>query len=67
MVEILIGLISGIVSGIGMGGGTILILVLSICMRNRSACSTSYKLNIFYTNINNSNNCINKTKINRME
>ena len=30
--EILIGFISGIVSGIGMGGGTILILVLSLFM-----------------------------------
>ena len=30
MIEILIGLISGIVSGTGMGGGTILILCLSI-------------------------------------
>ena len=30
MIEILIGFISGIVSGTGMGGGTILILCLSI-------------------------------------
>lgn len=30
MVEILTGTISGIVSGLGMGGGTILILILSI-------------------------------------
>lgn len=30
MIEILIGIISGIVTGIGMGGGTILILLLSI-------------------------------------
>lgn len=30
MIEILIGLISGIISGTGMGGGTILILLLSI-------------------------------------
>lgn len=30
MVEILIGVVSGIVTGIGMGGGTILILLLSI-------------------------------------
>ena len=29
MIEILIGLISGIVSGTGMGGGTILIFLLS--------------------------------------
>lgn len=32
MQEILIGLISGIVSGTGMGGGTVLILLLSIIM-----------------------------------
>lgn len=32
MTEILIGLISGIVSGTGMGGGTILILCLSLFM-----------------------------------
>ena len=30
MIEILIGVVSGIVSGTGMGGGTILILLLSI-------------------------------------
>ena len=30
MIEILIGIISGIVTGLGMGGGTILILLLSI-------------------------------------
>ena len=32
MLEILVGIISGIVSGTGMGGGTILILVLSLLM-----------------------------------
>lgn len=32
MQEILIGLLSGIVSGTGMGGGTVLILLLSIIM-----------------------------------
>lgn len=30
MIEILIGVISGIVSGLGMGGGTVLILCLSL-------------------------------------
>lgn len=30
MKEIVIGLISGIISGLGMGGGTILILLLSM-------------------------------------
>ena len=32
MFEVLIGVISGFVSGMGMGGGTILILLLSMCM-----------------------------------
>ena len=32
MYELIIGFISGIVSGMGMGGGTILILLLSIFM-----------------------------------
>ena len=32
MLKILTGLISGIVSGTGMGGGTILILILSLFM-----------------------------------
>ena len=32
MIEILIGILSGIVSGTGMGGGTILIFLLSIIM-----------------------------------
>ena len=42
MVEILTGFIAGIVSGTGMGGGTILILILSVFMRYRPTCSTSY-------------------------
>lgn len=33
MVNILIGVVSGVVSGMGMGGGTILILCLSLFMR----------------------------------
>ena len=33
MIEILIGFISGIISGMGMGGGTILILLLSIILK----------------------------------
>lgn len=32
MLEVLVGVISGIVSGTGMGGGTILIMVLSLFM-----------------------------------
>lgn len=34
MLKILTGIVSGIVSGTGMGGGTILILILSVFMRN---------------------------------
>lgn len=41
MLEILTGLISGTVSGTGMGGGTILILILSLFLRNRTAHSAS--------------------------
>ena len=65
MLEVLSGLISGIVSGIGLGGGTILILILSVFMRSKSAYSTSNKYSILYSNFNNSNNCIYKRKINR--
>ena len=32
MLEVLTGLVSGTVSGTGMGGGTILILILSVFM-----------------------------------
>ena len=67
MLEILTGLISGIVSGTGMGGGTILILILSVFVRNRSACSTGHKFSIFYPYIYNSNNSVHKRKIDRME
>lgn len=54
MAEILIGIISGIVSGTGMGGGTILILLLTFFMRNRTTHSSSDKFDFFYTNINHS-------------
>lgn len=67
MLKILTGLISGIVSGTGMGGGTILILILSVFMRNRPTCSPSHKLSILYSNINHSNHSINKRKTNRLE
>ena len=33
MIEILIGFISGVISGMGMGGGTILILLLSLFLK----------------------------------
>ena len=55
MRAIIIGLVSGIVSGTGMGGGTILIFLLTnICGLEHS---TSNKFNIFYSNINCCNNC----------
>lgn len=63
MLKILTGFISGIVSGTGMGGGTILILILSVFMRNRSTCSSSYKFSIFCTDFNNSYNSFNQRKI----
>ena len=34
MIEILIGVIAGTISGTGMGGGTILILILTMFMRD---------------------------------
>ena len=37
MWEVLIGTISGAISGTGMGGGTILILILTMFMRSRAA------------------------------
>lgn len=55
MTKILIGIISGVVSGTGMGGGTILIFLLTFFMRNRTTHSSSNKFNIFHTNINYSN------------
>ena len=41
MKEILIGAIAGVFSGIGMGGGTILIVLLTICRIRTTRC-TSY-------------------------
>jgi len=60
MLEIITGLISGTVSGTGMGGGTILILILSMFMRSESAYSPSNKFSVFHTNINSCNNNNNK-------
>ncbi len=49
MIEILIGMISGIVSGTGMGGGgTILIFLLTFYDGNRATCVSSDKLNILF-------------------
>ena len=67
MLKILTGIVSGIVSGTGMGGGTILILILSVFMRDRPTRGTSYKFGLFCTNLNNGNNSINKRKTYRME
>ncbi len=67
MLRILTGLISGIVSGTGMGGGTILILILSVFMRNRPAYSTSNKFGIFCANFHNCNISIFKRTFNRLE
>ena len=36
MIEILTGAIAGTISGTGMGGGTILILILTMFLRNRT-------------------------------
>ena len=43
MLETLIGFISGIVSGTGMGGGTILILCLSIFLGINQKTAGGYK------------------------
>ncbi len=40
--EALAGIVGGIISGLGMGGGSILIVLLSLFWRNRTAYSTSY-------------------------
>jgi len=39
--EILAGIAGGIVSGLGMGGGTVLIIFLSLFWRNRATCCSS--------------------------
>ena len=67
MLKILTGVISGIVSGTGMGGGTILILILSVFMRNRPAHSTSDKFSFFCANFLNSNISIFERTTNRLE
>lgn len=47
MIEIIIGFISGIVSSMGMGGGTILILLLSMIMNLKQNVAQAANL-IFY-------------------
>ena len=56
MAEILIGVISGIVSGTGMRWWNNINIFANNNVRHRSAHSTSNKSNIFYTNINSCNN-----------
>ena len=56
MAEILIGVISGIVSGTGMRWWNNINIFSNNNVRHRSAHSTSNKSNIFYTNINSCNN-----------
>ena len=48
MLKFLTGLISGIVSGTGMGGGTILILVLSLFMRHFRKYKYIRKWSMYY-------------------
>ena len=50
MLEVLIGFISGIISGTGMGGGTILILLLSIIMGLDQHVSQATNLVFFVPN-----------------
>ena len=48
MIEILIGMISGIVSGTGMGGGTILIFLLTFMMGIEQHVSQATNLIFFF-------------------
>lgn len=57
MFEIVIGVISGIVSGTGMGGGTILIFLLTFFLWNRATYCTSNKFDFFYSYFFDCNNC----------
>ncbi len=56
MVEVVIGTISGMVAALGMGGGTILILLLGIFTKLNQHVIQATNLVFFYTNINCSNN-----------
>ena len=67
MTNILIGAISGIVSGMGMGGGTILILCLSLFLGKEQHVAQGANLIFFYTNFNSIYCNKYKTKINKME
>lgn len=52
MKEILFGLASGIVAALGMGGGTILILLLSIFTQLKQHLIQRNKFNLFHSYIN---------------
>lgn len=52
MKEVCIGIVSGIVAALGMGGGTILILLLGIFTRIKTTSNSRYKFNCFYSYIN---------------
>ena len=56
MIEILIGMISGIVSGTGMGGGTILIFLLTFMMGIEQHVAQATNLIFFIPNFNCCNN-----------
>ena len=43
MIEVFTGIISGIVSGLGMGGGTILILIFTIFLNIEQAKTIGYE------------------------
>jgi len=67
MANILIGIVSGLVSGMGMGGRDNLNLVLIPIYGYRSTHSPRSKPCIFCSNVNSLNNYKHKTKINQME
>ncbi len=64
MANILIGIISGLVSGMGMGGRNNLNFMPISIYGNRPAHSPRSKSCIFRSNINSFNNYKHKTKIN---
>ena len=45
--EILAGVVGGIISGLGMGGGSVLIILLSLFWRSRATRCTSYEYCFF--------------------
>lgn len=67
MAKILIGMISGAVSGMGMGGRNHINTLSIFIYGNRSAYCTRSKFGVFYTNIYSINNHKYKAKNNKME